>query len=367
MVITIIGFGQEQCIYRIQPVDTEACLNDTAVFHAQVDTLFFENTFKFDWFYKLEGASDWIKIQNGDPFFVTNAGLSSTLKVSVGNTNTYLGCAFKCSVSDLYESQAATLTAINVIPFFAFAHVGDCFGDITHFWVANDRAEIESFDWKFSDGTEYINDEIYHMFAAPGDYTITLTATDVNGCTRSFENTVTIMELPQPEILFSKDVFCSDESNVSFYAAGTFSSYSWEIQGVDHTISSDTSEIVFNCDDNFPVGQYKVRLTVSDQEGCFNSVEKNFLVLSSKAPVDGYVAQKENNSNLLVLLINDQESSTFHWMRIDIATKLVLEEEITDKPYHLFDQSVPINTQLYKYAVEVMPAVSDCSAVFYLN
>lgn len=367
--LAIVGFGQEeQCIYRVQPVDTETCLNDTAVFMAEVDTLYFESVFKFDWYYMLNGSSSWIKIQNGDPFFITNNGLNSTLKVSVGNSTTYQGSAFKCRVSDLYDSQSAKLLAVNNPPVIGFTYVNNCYGDITHFQsVEANRADIETWIWTFSDGSEYVAGDINHKFTAPGEYTVTLTATDANGCVGSFENTVIIKDLPQPKILYSKNVFCSFESTVGFYVADTFATYHWEIQGAIQTISVDSSEIIFNCDENFPTGQYTAQLTVSNENGCESTTGLNFLVLSSQAPVDGYVVRKENNSNLLVLLIDGQDNSTFHWMKIRIADKQVVEEADTGKPYHLFDESEPINTQVYNYGVEVMPAQSDCSAIFYLK
>jgi PKD repeat protein len=366
--MTIVGFSQEQCIYRVQPVDTEACVNDTAVFTAEVDTLFFESTFVFNWYYLLDGSSTWVKVQNASPFFVSNSGLTSMLKVSVGSTNTYQGCAFKCNVSDLYDSQNATLISVNQLPVIGFTFENDCFGDITHFnvVVGNDPA-IESYSWNFSDGYDYVTGDVNHMFAAPGDYTVKLTGTDDKGCTGTFENTVTIKELPQPKILYSKNVFCSFESTVGFYAADTFATYHWEIQGANSLVTADMSEIIFNCDANFPTGQYQAKLTVSNENGCENTTGQNFLVLSSQAPVDGYVVRKDYNSNLLVLLIDGQGNSKFHWMKIRIADKVIVEEATTDKPYNLFDESEPINMEIYRYGVEVMPAQSDCSAVFYLK
>ena len=368
VVITTIGFGQEQCIYRVQPDDTEACLNGTAVFTAMVDTLFFENEFTFSWLYKPDGISGWFEIQNDQNFTIDNAGLNSTLIINIGNTGVFDGYLFKCSVSGLYDSESASLV-VNELPVVGFQADNLCFGEITHFASlgADPGSEAESWTWEFSDGSKYTSMDINHLFAAPGEYTVKLSGTDANGCTGTSEGTVTITPLPVPEILYTKDVFCGYESDVSFYSANVFSSYYWEIEGVSQTIVSDSNEIVFNCDDNFPTGQYKVRLTVSDTAGCLNSTEKSFLVLSSKAPVDGYVVRKEVNSNLLVLLIEGQETSEFRWMKIDKVTKVPVVDVITDKPYYLFNESETIDTQTYRYGVEVRPGFSDCSATFYLK
>lgn len=368
VVITIVGLGQEQCIYRVQPDDTEACWNGTAVFTAGVDTLFFEHAFNFKWFAKPNATSGWVEIQNDANYTVSIEGLTTTLLVNVGQGPAFNGYMFKCSVSGLYDSESASLV-VNEPPVVGFQADNLCFGEITHFASlgADPGSEAESWTWEFSDGSKYTAMDINHLFAAPGEYAVKLSGTDANGCTGTSEGTVTITPLPEPEILFTKDVFCGYESDVSFYSANAFSSYYWEIEGASQTIVSDSNEIVFNCDDNFPTGQYKVRLTVSDTSGCLNTTEKSFLVLSSKAPVDGYVVRKEVNSNLLVLLIDGQESSEFRWLKIDKVTKVPVIDVVTDKPYYLFDETGTIDTQAFRYGVEVRPAFSDCSAIFYLK
>lgn len=365
IVVTGLIYGQEQCIFRIQPENTETCLNDTAVFNASVDTLFFESPFYFDWLSKPNGSSDWTIIENNEQFEIITIGLFSTLKVMVGGSATFDGDEFRCRVSGLYNSDIASLE-INVPPVISFTSDNYCFQDITHFInTSEDESSIVSWIWEISDSQEYFSKDINHMFAEPGDYAVKLSGIDINGCVGEFDNTVTINQLPEPVISFTKDVFCSYESNVSFYTAGTFMTYDWEITGINETIQSDTTEIVFDCNDNFPTGQYSVRLTVSNLQGCYEEVEKSFLVLNSKAPVDGFVIQKEVDSKLLVLLIEEQDLSLFRWLKIDMATKDTLIDIQTNNPYHLFDDV--IDTQNYRYGVEVMPEYSDCSALFFLK
>jgi PKD repeat protein len=364
MVMTVMIYGQQQCIYRVHPLDTDACLNDNAVFAARVDTLFFVDSFYYEWLYKPNSASVWTLIQNGDPFMITTTGLSSTLEVKIDGSGTLDGYLFISRISGQYSSDVASLK-INSLPGISFSSQNFCFKNITHFInTSEDLPDIVSWSWEISDGSKYFAKDINHMFSSPGDYAIQLIGVDENGCMGTSSSNVSISALPEPEILFTKDVFCGYESNVSFYAADTFLTYLWEIEGLNQIIKSDSNDIIFNCDDNFPTGQYKVSLTVSSQEGCYEKTDKNFLVLSSTAPVDGFVIQKEINSNLLVLLIEDQELSDFRWMKIDIVAKDTMDV-ITKNPYHLFDE--PINTQDFKYGVEVKPEFSDCSAIFYLK
>jgi len=367
LVVSVMMYGQEQCLYRAQPADAEACLNDTAVFAATVDTLYFEHTFSFEWLYSTDGGSAWTVVPPVDPFIIITTGLQTTLKVSIGNSATFDDYMFKCRVSGTYESESATLQ-IHTPPSVSFEAQEFCFRDITRFAnTSEDEADVVSWVWELSDNTTYFAKEINHSFPGPGEYTVKLSGTNDMGCTGSTESPIMINELPQPEIRYTKDVFCSYESNASFYTPdnSSYVSYLWMIEGQQETIQSDEDEIVFDCDGNFPTGQYKVTLTVSDDNGCYNSTWKNFLVLSSESPVDGYVTQKENDSKLLVLLIEGQELSAFRWLKIHQETKDTIIDMQTANPYHLFDDA--IETQTYKYGVEVIPEFSDCSALFFLE
>jgi PKD repeat protein len=357
-------YGQQQCLFRVQPVHAEACINDTAAFTARVDTLFFEDSLYVEWLHKPAGGS-WTIVPSVFPFSIVNSGVNSDLTLIVGNEGIYDNYLFKCRISGIYESDQASLN-INDLPQVSFSMQDFCYREITRFTNTSvDQSEMVSWKWELSDNTTYFAKEINHMFPGPGEYTVTLSGTNDQGCTGSSTSLVTINSLPEPEILFTKDIFCSYESNASFYTMGSYDSYLWTIEGKSGTFQSDGSEIIFNCDENFPTGQYKVTLTVSRPEGCYGSTEKNFLVLSSKSPVDGYVVQKENDSKLLVLLIDNQDLSTFRWLKIDQVTKDTIVDEQTAYPYNLFEDA--IDTQNYKYGVEVIPAYSDCSALFFLK
>jgi PKD repeat protein len=361
---TVMLFGQEQCIFRTQPQNADACLMSSAVFEARADTLFFDNDFYFEWFYKTEGSGNWVLIQNNSTFTITKLNLTSILTVVIDATGTLDGSEFKCSVSGLYDSETAMLS-VNDLPIVSFNSQNFCFGDITGFTNTSPEASvIKDWTWDFSDGSKYTSQDINHLFPAPGDYEVKLTGINDIGCVGTDSAVVTILPLPDPVILFTKDVFCGFESNVSFYTEGNFASYLWEIKGTNETIQSESAEIVFDCNGNFPTGQYEVSLKVSNENGCYQEVKKGFLVLSEDAPVNGYVVQKENDSKLLVLLIENQENSDFRWLKIDVVNKDTLINVQTKEMYHLFDD--PIDAANYKYGVEVIPPFSDCSAVFYL-
>jgi PKD repeat protein len=363
---SVMLFGQEeQCLFRTQPQDTETCLNGLAVFDAGVDTLFFENSFFFEWQYKPSGASDWIPVQNNATFQVTNTQLRSMLTVTINGDASLDGADFRCSVSDLYFSETANLV-IHTLPVVSFTSQNYCFGDITGFAnTSPDAASMKSWAWEFSDGSKYISRDINHRFLLPGDYKVKLTLTNPSDCEAADSAVVTILPLPEPVIQYTKDVFCGFESNLTFYTGDIFESYLWEIRGANNVLASEETEITFDCDENFPAGQYEVILTVTDANGCSADVRKSFLVLISQAPVDGTVLQKENDSRLLVLLIDHQENSDFLWMKMDPVTKTVLEQYRTKEPYHLFGE--PIDKNSFEYGVEVIPPFSDCSAVFYLH
>jgi len=57
--------------------------------------------------------------------------------------------------------------------------------------------QIISWQWEFGDATNGSGEEITHVYAAPGTYTVTLTVTDNDGLTDSVSHNITVEKIPQ--------------------------------------------------------------------------------------------------------------------------------------------------------------------------
>jgi gliding motility-associated-like protein len=135
--------------------------------------------------------------------------------------------------------------------------------------------------WDFGDGTNAggfaaANDTVFHTYTNSGVYDVTLTVTSTTasgGCTNDFteiafvevfENPIADFTMnPNPVSMFDPLINFIDQSTVFSQPA----TYAWDIGGLDSMFSSNFNYI-------FPedTGNYLIILTVTDKEGCVNTV-----------------------------------------------------------------------------------------------
>ncbi|MCS6979219.1 MAG: PKD domain-containing protein [Flavobacteriales bacterium] len=100
---------------------------------------------------------------------------------------------------------ADTLTqALNIWlnPIISFIAEVQCFNAVI-FKASADSGNIGTFDWNFGDGQSAQGDSLMYVYDQPGVYNVTLTGTELNGCTAELSQTVTVeatLSLDQFEI-----------------------------------------------------------------------------------------------------------------------------------------------------------------------
>lgn len=118
--------------------------------------------------------------------------------------------------------------------------------------------------WQFGDGTTGNGTTVSHFYAAPGTYTVSLTATSSAGCSasRSFLNYITVRTGPQPVISSGSRTICRDACiSFSGQSSGSPNSFVWNFPGAQPSSGFGPS-VPIVC---YPVaGNYPVTLTVSD-------------------------------------------------------------------------------------------------------
>jgi PKD repeat protein len=131
-------------------------------------------------------------------------------------------------------------------------------------------ADIISWAWDFGDGITSIQQNTVHVYAAPGDYKVTLTVTDISGCIASKTRAVTVNPLPVAMFNISQ-IPCASEpvhfDDVSAAYAGFISEWNWDFgdgntQTILHPANPDTDHTYANA------GTYTVKLTIKSSDSC---------------------------------------------------------------------------------------------------
>tara|TARA_B100000508_G_scaffold75230_1_gene58562 strand:- start:12787 stop:13854 length:1068 start_codon:yes stop_codon:yes gene_type:complete len=85
---------------------------------------------------------------------------------------------------------------------FVFAPDNDCAGvDVNFINQSTNTVTGTAYDWDFGDGNNSNQENPTHVFGAGGTYTVTLTVQNAPGCTSTFSQTVTVLDIPNVSII----------------------------------------------------------------------------------------------------------------------------------------------------------------------
>jgi PKD repeat protein len=176
---------------------------------------------------------------------------------------------------------------VNANPLVDFSYSGVCLGDKTYFLVDNTVTNVSNvaiWHWDFGDGTFSNEQNPEHTYTGDGNYTVTLTITDIFLLTGSATHGITIQKLPVP--FFSYDTpNCSDNpvqfTDLSTTPDGYIQQWIWNFDD-----GSPNVTVVFPDDPHlmhvFPSpGTFNVTLTVKNSvNSCENTISIPLTVLS---------------------------------------------------------------------------------------
>ncbi|MES2431413.1 MAG: PKD domain-containing protein, partial [Bacteroidota bacterium] len=185
------------------------------------------------------------------------------------------------------NKKDSTIT-VEATPVPKFSATTACKGSATTFTdestIAIGAVETRVFD--FGDGTPAVtttNATVTHSYAAPGDYTASLTVKSLGGCTSTtpFTKTVTVVPLPRDSFAMSvncttKEVIFTDKSVTN---GGTITKYNWTVDGIPVTKSA-TFPQTFN-----DALKHYVTLSVETSNGCSNTTPYKDSFTISASPV----------------------------------------------------------------------------------
>lgn len=170
----------------------------------------------------------------------------------------------------------ATIFAQPVANFNAPAEV--CIGSTANFTDASTAAgsAVVTWSWNFGDPASGVNNTSSlqnptHNFSAPGNYTVSLTVTNTQGCTSvAFTKPITINQKPTASFTFPA-IRCAANSvaftDASTANSGTVTGWSWNFG--DPASGANNTSLLQNPTHIFATaGSYTVTLTVTNSKGC---------------------------------------------------------------------------------------------------
>ena len=188
-------------------------------------------------------------------------------------------------------SQAIQVGATNLPPTAAFtyspASLGVAeWGRFDGTGSSDPDGTISGYTWSFGDGTSPVGGSIvYHQFAAPGTYLVTLTVQDNDAATDSTSRTIVVGTTAQPPVAsFTYSLLVTPtvgqplllDAQASYDPDGTIVSYRWDLDGNG---SDDTSGRTAQVTYQSP-GTVFVRLTVIDNDGLSSTTTVPIVVRS---------------------------------------------------------------------------------------
>ncbi len=195
----------------------------------------------------------------GDPLhYFSNAG---TFAVSLTVTNT-TGCQ-KTVVQDV---------VVIPLPDIDFNYNSVCLNDTTHFNDSDfvNALSVEEWTYSFGDGASATISNPSHRYINSGNFTVTLQITDTNMCRNQVMHEVLVYELPT--VNFTFDTAClfipSHFTDLSQSTDHELANWNWSFGDGGSALLTNPEYIYPN------FGLYTVKLIVSDEWGCTDSLQK---------------------------------------------------------------------------------------------
>lgn len=227
---------------------------------------------------KVNGVwTDLVATVNGSQYSFTSPSV-------VGNYNYRVVSGLSSNIGNSQCVVASNELVLSVLPQPApaiAAPADACQNDVVMFKDNSDpnSGSIVSWSWDFGDGTPIqTTQNPSHIFASPGDYPVTLSATNPNGCKSQVTKSIHINELPVADFNWSNTVCATRPATLidatTTPTGTTVTSRVWNIDGVTVTRPDDQP---------FPhtfatAGTYAVKLTITLSTNCTSEITRQITV-----------------------------------------------------------------------------------------
>jgi len=261
------------------------CSNGTVNFTNQTNTQGADSLITYNWNFSGEDSSS---ITSPEYLFATGGNKTVTLTAAIP------GC----------EASADTTFAVFEGPAVEFVFENECAGEGVQFLNQTTGSNITQYNWDFGDGNTFASTTLSspeHVFDSVGNYDVSLTVNDAQGC----ENTVTqtFNSFAKPEAAFTAELSCAgtptrftDETQID--ASANVVLWNWDFGDAAANATTKNPEYTFASP-----GSYNVQLIAETNEGCADSAMQQIVVETPVQP--GFEAIKICPSDGLDVQLND--------------------------------------------------------------
>ncbi len=300
--VSLIVKGQSTCAdtsfrdVRIYPIldpffivpDNQCFKNNSVDFSAGGS---FFNTTKIDWSFGANASKPSSILRNENGISYAQSGIKN-----ISLTYTDFGC------DTTYDRAFTVYREIN--PNFDVDLETVCYGDAIPIQFTSSTDTSFNFLWDFGDGNTSFAISPTHVYAAPGDYTITFIASDAN-CADTLTIPSKLSVLPSPIANFSPINISipSYAPNVNFtnnsknFISSTFS----PLPGVSVT-SFDNLTFSYSQD-----GYFYPTLVVENELGCTDSIVGRVLVKSELFVPNSFTPNNDGLNDLFIPVLTDPD------------------------------------------------------------
>jgi PKD repeat protein len=168
-----------------------------------------------------------------------------------------------------------------------------------------------AWNWNFGDFTTSSQQNPSHSYAASGTYTVSLIATNVNGCvdTASYVNYINIGSTLVPSFTISDTGGCAPFPVNFDCTVANATSWSWNFGDSNTSLQEDPSHTY-----SAP-GNYTVTLTVTTQSGCNGTVTIPGLIVVDNLPSPSFTVVQDTGCSPFTAQFNNTSTgaATYNW------------------------------------------------------
>jgi len=200
----------------------------------------------------------------------------ATVNVSpTANTTYTVTVSDGCTILSATNTTTITVNSIPVVSFNANQLIGCAPINVNFTDLSTVQGStITAWSWNFGNGGAIVQNPS-NAFESAGSYSVTLTVTAANGCTNSatVTNMIQVLAVPQADFVYAPELISITAPTVSFNTTSTnATSWTWNFDDLYASSQANTSNAPNPNYTYSEVGEYCVKLIVSNQNMCFDSI-----------------------------------------------------------------------------------------------